>query len=53
MNEEIERTIKKLEELGWITVNEHLNREALVAVFIDILKEMPLKKYLDIFTPKF
>lgn len=51
MQKEILRVINKCEEMGWITVNEHLNKEALAAAFMDILKEMSLKKAIEIFVP--
>jgi hypothetical protein len=50
MKEEIQRTIQKLEDMKWITVNNDLNREALATVFVDILKEMSVKKFLTIFS---
>lgn len=49
MKEEIARTIEKLEKMGWITVNDNLNRDALPAVFLDIMKEMSVKKFIQIF----
>ena len=51
MQEEILRTIKKCIEKGWITKNEHLTDEALAMAFVDTLKEMPLKKFVEIFNP--
>ena len=52
MEEEIKRTIEKLVEMKWITINEKLNPDAVTSAFIDILKDMSLKKFVDIFTPK-
>jgi hypothetical protein len=52
LQQEILRTINKAEEMKWITVSEHLNKEALVAVFLDVFKEMSLKRALEIFMPK-
>ncbi len=52
LQQEILRTINKAEEMGWITVNEHLQKEALVAVFLDVFKEMSLKRAMEIFLPK-
>jgi len=51
MNEEILRVIKRCEEMGWITINEHLNPDALAAVFTDELKKMPLSTFVGIFNP--
>lgn len=52
MEKEILRTIKKLEEMGWITISSHLNTDAFAAVFVDIFKEMTLKNFIEIFSPK-
>jgi len=53
MKEEILRVIKDLERRGHITVNPHLNPEALALIFSDTLAEMPLKKFVQIFSPDF
>jgi len=36
-------------EKGWITINPNLNEEALVAMFVDAVKDMRLRDYLEIF----
>lgn len=51
MQEEILRTIRKLVEMGWIKKNEHLTEEALAGAFVEVLKEMPLNKFVKIFSP--
>lgn len=51
MEKEILRAIAKCEEMGWITVNEHLNREVLARAFTDVLKDMSLKRFVEIFNP--
>lgn len=51
MKEEVLRTIKHLESKGWITINEHLEPAALAAVFVEVLKDMPLSKFVEIFNP--
>lgn len=49
MKKQLMVALEKLEKDGWITVPENLNREALAAVFIEIMKEMTVKDYLSIF----
>lgn len=51
MEEEILRVIKNAEEKGWITLNKHLEPEAIAAVFVDELRKMPLDKFVKIFSP--
>lgn len=52
LEQEILRVINKAEEMNWINVSEHLNKEALVAHFLSVFKEMSLKRALEIFMPK-
>lgn len=51
MKEEVLRTLLKCKEMGWITINENLNEEALAATFVEIMKDMSLKNFIDIFSP--
>ena len=52
MEKEILRVINKCEEMGWITVNEHLTKDALAAAFLDVFKDMSLKTAMQIFFPR-
>lgn len=49
MQEEILRTINKCEEMGWITINPKIRKEALASMFLHIIQEMSLKKFTEIF----
>lgn len=53
MEKEVLRTINKMEEMKWITINPNLNKEAIAQLFIEILKEIKLKDYINLFTPRF
>lgn len=52
MKEEILRAIDKCEEMGWITINPNLNKEAIAGAFLDIFKDMSLKRAMEIFFPR-
>lgn len=52
MEKEILRVLNKMEEMQYITINEHLNREALARMFLEIFKDMTLRRTLEIFVPK-
>ena len=47
LEKEVVRVIHKMVERGWITVNEHLNEEALARGFILEFMEMPLSSYIQ------
>jgi len=47
MKEEVLRVLNKCEEMKWITINEKLDRGALAGVFVELLKDMPLSKFVE------
>lgn len=52
MQEQVLRAIQKCKEENWITVNEKLTDEAVASVFVEIMKDMSLKDFVEIFSPK-
>ena len=47
MKKKIAFAIKKAKEQNWITINEHLNEDALVLLFIEAIKDMPVRDFLE------
>ncbi len=54
MKDEIKRVIEELEARGHLTVNEHLDRDALAAMFYTkLFQDMTVQKFLNTFMPTF
>lgn len=53
IEKEIKRIITDMVNSKWITLNKNLNPEAVTILFVDLFKEIKLKDYLEIFTPRF
>lgn len=51
MEKSIQRAIEKLENKGWITINENLNPEAVTKEIIQHMKEMKLIDFIKSFSP--
>ena len=49
----VRKTLKKLIEKKWITVNQDLDEDAVVFAFLKEMKEISLKDFVDAFIPKF
>lgn len=53
MRKKIEFAIKTAKEQNWITINENLNERALVNLFMEAIKDMPVRDFLlDTFEDK-
>lgn len=49
MKDQVKKAFEEMEKNGWITVNSSLNREAISLVFIEILRDIPVRKALEAF----
>lgn len=47
MKKAIEIAIKKCIEMGWITKNPHLTDEALYRLFVETMKEVTVRDFLE------
>lgn len=52
MKEEILRALEDLEKRGFIKINEHLNHGAIAEMFLNVFKDMTLRRTIEIFVPK-
>ena len=53
MNKEVLRVLEYAEKMKWITINEHMDREALCRAMIDTFyKDMTVRNYIEHFYPR-